>query len=103
MEHLRRRQFVQGVGIAGLGMLAGCGRLPGQAQPPVKVYRLGYLAANSALVSAPTVEALQRGLRELAWSEGQNIVIESRRADGQLERLPELAARGGIGRLAERE
>ena len=34
MDHWSRRRFVQGVGVAGLGLLAGCGRLPGQAGPP---------------------------------------------------------------------
>ncbi|HEY7061876.1 MAG TPA: hypothetical protein VII06_10370 [Chloroflexota bacterium] len=28
---LLSRRFVQGAGLAGLGLLAGCGRLPGQA------------------------------------------------------------------------
>ena len=37
-----RRRFVQGAGVMGLGLLAGCGRLPGQAQAPV-VHRIGYL------------------------------------------------------------
>ena len=31
-----RRQFVWGVGVAGLGLLAGCGRLPRQAQEPAR-------------------------------------------------------------------
>jgi hypothetical protein len=34
MTSLSRRQFVQSAGVAGLGLLAGCGRLPGQAPPP---------------------------------------------------------------------
>ena len=32
MDRLSRRQFVQGAGVAGLGLLAGCGRLPEHAQ-----------------------------------------------------------------------
>jgi len=32
MDHWSRRQFVQGAGVAGLGLLAGCGRLPWQAR-----------------------------------------------------------------------
>jgi putative ABC transport system substrate-binding protein len=90
--HVRsRRQFVQGMGVAGLGLLAGCGRLPGQAPPPAKVYRLGYLSPQGAVVDAPRFEALQRGLRDLGWIEGQNLIIERRLAEGQLERLPTLA------------
>jgi len=30
MDRWSRRQFVRGVGVAGAGLLAGCGRLPGQ-------------------------------------------------------------------------
>jgi hypothetical protein len=36
-----RRRFVQGASLAGLGLLAGCGRWPGQAAVPV--WRIGYL------------------------------------------------------------
>ena len=34
-----RRRFVQGAGAVGLGLLAGCGQWPGQAQPAPKVAR----------------------------------------------------------------
>jgi putative tryptophan/tyrosine transport system substrate-binding protein len=87
-----RRQVVQGAGAVGLGLLAGCGRLPWQAQPAAKVYRLGYLTPANATVDAPRFEGLQRGLRELGWIEGQNLTIVHRLAEGQLERLPDLAA-----------
>ena len=41
-----RRQFVQGVGAVGLGLVAGCGRLPGQGQPPPpKVPTIGWLGS----------------------------------------------------------
>jgi putative ABC transport system substrate-binding protein len=33
LHALSRRQFMQAAGVAGRGLLAGCGRLPGQAQP----------------------------------------------------------------------
>jgi putative tryptophan/tyrosine transport system substrate-binding protein len=83
---------MRGAGAAGLGLLTGCGRLPGQAQQPAKVYRVGYLSPQSLAVTRPRFEALQQGLRELGWIEGQNLTIELRVAEGQAERLPELAA-----------
>jgi putative tryptophan/tyrosine transport system substrate-binding protein len=91
-RELGRRRFMQGVGMAGLALLAGCGRLPWQAQPAPKVYRVGYLSAQGLAIDAPRLEALQRGLRELGSIEGQNLTIERRLAEGQLERLPALAA-----------
>jgi putative ABC transport system substrate-binding protein len=95
MDHWSRRQFVQGVSVAGLGLLAGCGRLLGQAAPPApRVPRVGVLSSSSA--SSPSgaeyVAAFRQGLDALGRVEGQNIAIEWRFADGQPERLPELAA-----------
>src|SRR5215207_4805434 len=87
-----RRQFMQGVGVASAGLLAGCGRLSWQAQPPAKVYRVGYLSPQSLTVTRPRFEAFQQGLRELGWIEGQHFTIELRVAEGQAERIPDLAA-----------
>src|SRR5205823_10345594 len=96
MEHCRgrlsRRQFVQGAGLIGLPLLAGCGRLPWQGQPPAKVYRMGYLTPTTTAIDAPRFASLEQGLRDLGWIAGQNLTIERRLAEGQLERLPDLAA-----------
>jgi hypothetical protein len=62
---LTRRQVVQGAGVAGLGLLAGCGRWPGQREQPAKVPRIGFLAGRSPL---PQREALRHGLQELGTS-----------------------------------
>jgi putative ABC transport system substrate-binding protein len=87
--HVSRRRFVQGAGVAGLGLLAGCGRWPGQGQAPtpVKVHRLGWLVAD-----AEPNENLRQALGELGYVEGQNLVFEFRSAEGHDERLPALAA-----------
>jgi putative tryptophan/tyrosine transport system substrate-binding protein len=63
---------------------------PAQAQQPKKIPRIGYM--HSAAKPDVTVEAFRQGLRELGYVEGKNIVIEYRNAEGQLERLPLLAA-----------
>jgi putative tryptophan/tyrosine transport system substrate-binding protein len=61
------------------------------AQPSAKVPRIGYLFPGPRGFWLP-IEALQRGLRELNYVEGQNIAIEYRFAEGKPEQLPELAA-----------
>ena len=93
MPHpLSRRQLVQGMGAVGLGLLAGCGRWPGQAPVPVKVPRLGFLLAGSPTPDPASGGGLQQGLQEHGYVEGQNLIIERRYADGQAARLHELAA-----------
>ena len=62
-----------------------------EAQQPVKVPRIGYLNAVSPSTVSDRIEALRRGLRELGYVEGKNIVIETRYAEGKLDRLPALA------------
>jgi putative tryptophan/tyrosine transport system substrate-binding protein len=64
--------------------------LPTTAQPPGKVYRIGYLAAIPP--PAHLWEALLDGLRERGYSEGRNLVFERRFSEGNAERFPEFAA-----------
>ena len=61
--------------------------LADEAQQADKVRRIGWLS----LGTATSVTFLQ-GLRELGWIERQNLVIERRSAEGDLARLPDLAA-----------
>jgi ABC-type uncharacterized transport system substrate-binding protein len=63
-----------------------------QAQQPTKIPRIGYLNASSASSASSRVEAFRRGLRELGYVEGKNIVVEYRFAEGNLERLRPLTA-----------
>ena len=65
--------------------------LAGEAQQAGKVYRIGFLSGGSAAAQKPVVEQFRQGLRQLDYIEGQNIIIEHRWADGQLDRLPQLA------------
>jgi putative tryptophan/tyrosine transport system substrate-binding protein len=63
-----------------------------EAQPAGKVYRIGYLSGASLAANKPFLEQFQQELRKLGYAEGQNVVIEYRWAEGNQERLPELAA-----------
>jgi putative ABC transport system substrate-binding protein len=62
------------------------------AQQPGKVPRIAYLSAASASSQVTQLEAFRQGLRELGYSEGKNIVIEERYAEGKRDRLSEFAA-----------
>ena len=59
-----------------------------QAQQPVKVPRIGFLATVSPSTISDRVEAFRQGLRELGYVEGKNIVIEWRYEEGKADRLP---------------
>ena len=87
-----RRQVVQSVGALGLGLLAGCGRWPGQAQAPTKVPRIGFLAGGADATDTGASAGLLQGLRELGYVEGQNILIEWRHTAGQASRAQEYTA-----------
>src|SRR4030095_7556329 len=63
------------------------------AQQPGKVYHVGILGeAASDPSEARLWQAFRAGLQERGWIEGKNILIESRWAEGNSARLPELAA-----------
>jgi ABC-type uncharacterized transport system substrate-binding protein len=64
---------------------------PAEAQQPKSVARIGYLSVLSSSSDSTRIDAFRQGLRELGYVEGQNIAIESRHADGKLDRLPDLA------------
>jgi putative tryptophan/tyrosine transport system substrate-binding protein len=52
-----------------------------------KIPVIGYLSGGSASVAAPRVDAFRQGLRELGYIEGQNIGVEYRYADGNVDRV----------------
>ena len=80
---MRRRELITLLGGAVAWPLAA------RAQQPAKAARIGYLAFRSP-ISAD--EAFLKGLAELGWIEGQNIVIERRFAAGDTEQLKGAAA-----------
>src|SRR5688572_18832218 len=73
-----------------LGALLVALSFPAEAQQPKKVPRIGILFIGSQ--NQPHLPAFKEGLRERGYTEGKNIVLEYRYAEGRYDRLPELAS-----------
>ncbi len=87
----RRRNLLT---VLGAGALAA--PFAALAQQPGRIYRVGLLATQSRPSDndfpRSVYAAFQQGMRELGHTEGRNLAIEWRFADGDAKRLPELAA-----------
>jgi len=81
---MRRREFILLVGAAAWPFTTTAQQSP----------RIGYLVTGS--LESPdallTLDGFRRGLHEHGYVEGQNIVIELRAANGEIERFPALAS-----------
>jgi putative tryptophan/tyrosine transport system substrate-binding protein len=83
---MERRTFI----TSALALLAA--PLTAGAQLPPKVSQIGLLWFGSRVSESSSVEAFMAGLRELGYVEGQNVVLQSRFAEGNPERLATAAA-----------
>ena len=87
---MRRREF-----ITLLGGAAAAWPLAAHAQHGTRIPRIGVLApgrSEGSDASRPTLNSLVTGLRELGYTEGQNIAIERRFGESNADRLREVAA-----------
>src|ERR1700676_3474113 len=85
---MRRREFIAGLGGASSSLLW---PLAARAQQPAMPV-IGYLSNTSREEDAAGLAVFRQGLTEAGYVGGRNVAIEYRGAEGQNDRLPELAA-----------
>jgi putative tryptophan/tyrosine transport system substrate-binding protein len=83
---MKRREFITLLGGAAAAWPQGA-----LAQRSGKMARLGYLSTANPR-SVAFFRAFEERLRDFGYIDGQNIVIEYREAEGDVDRLPDLAA-----------
>ena len=81
---MRRREFITALGVAATWPFAA--RAQKTARPTI-----GFLNGSSATAYGTYVQAFNRGLSETGYKVGENVAIEYRWADGNYERIPEMA------------
>ena len=91
LRQIKRREFIAGVGGAACAVAA-------RGKQAVQV--IGFLGSTSPTDRPYLMGAFHEGLNDLNYTEGKNLALEYRWADGKYDRLPALASelvRLGVG------
>ena len=86
MLHKHRRHFLLASGALLAAPLASFAQ-----QPQGTVPRVGFLISETVSGTSGRIEAMRAGLRDQGYSDGKNVVIDIRAADGDYDRLADLA------------
>ena len=82
---------IAGFALSALLMFLASLHLAEAQQKPSKMPRIGYVSGTGDPSNpGPYVEALRQGLQDLGYTDGKNIAIEYRGAEGKLERVPSI-------------
>jgi putative tryptophan/tyrosine transport system substrate-binding protein len=82
---VKRREFITLLGGAAVAW-----PLAARAQQGGQIFRIGLVETTSAELNATNLAAFRRGLQELGYTEGRNLILEYRSADGDASRFPAL-------------
>src|SRR5690242_17474800 len=85
---MRRREFITLVG----GSAAALPWVVYAENAPPSTRVVGYLSGRSEDVETSQLSGSRKGLQETGYTEGSNLILACRWADGHYERLPDMAA-----------
>ena len=86
LGQMQRRQFITLLGGAAAWPLAA------RAQQPARLPTVGYMGSATPATQGQWAAVFAQRLQELGWTEGRNVTIEVRWAEGRSERFAEIAA-----------